>query len=626
MKLKRLLSILALTLLCVAASAQKANVRKVLVLCPYSPTGSWGDKTLVPLNSISNSHPDYYFVYSVMKSTEFKSLAEYDARIASMIDIFDGGRPDLVIIYGPSNYPAAPRLSAAWPGVPVILVGDLDYTMDVSYMIESYADREANRRPLTSLSDRVNLTFVNIPVFPEETVDLMKTLVPGMKEVVFVGGDDLTSREIQLMTEDAAEDRGLKFTAYLSSDHSAYDLLDYLKKLNTSTTGVLYCNWYSRINVENNNTSFGVRSTVESLVPSFYAYSQDQSRDNGVGFIAYDNDIYRKVMTETVLKIMEEGVDARDIPFQVVPSAGPHVNESVIRSFGLNPKLIPENATVYAAKPSFFSLYRRQILTIFSIILAILAIIFAYFTARLRKTNHKLSIEKQKAEKANRDKTIFVQNMSHDIRTPLNAILGFSQLLSLPDGFNTEEEKTQYAGYINSSSNMLMMLFNDVLDVAGSDDAEYKVDIHETPCNDILRSAMKIVEYRVPPGVELKFESEVPDSYLINTDSQRVQQVLMNYLTNACKHTKEGSITVGLSLSENVGCATFYVTDTGEGVNPEMADDIFERFMKADALSSGTGLGLHICRTIAGRLGGTARLDTTYTGGARFLFILPINA
>ena len=115
------------------------------------------------------------------------------------------------------------------------------------------------------------------------------------------------------------------------------------------------------------------------------------------------------------------------------------------------------------------------------------------------------------------------------------------------------------------------------------------------------------------------------DEYTIQSDSRRVEQVLMNYLTNAEKHTDQGEIHVHVSLKETPGMVTFSVTDTGEGVPPEKAESIFGRFEKLNTINGGTGLGLAICRKLATQLGGEAKLDTTHQAkGARFIFTHPV--
>jgi signal transduction histidine kinase len=136
---------------------------------------------------------------------------------------------------------------------------------------------------------------------------------------------------------------------------------------------------------------------------------------------------------------------------------------------------------------------------------------------------------------------------------------------------------------------------------------------------------MATVEYRLQRGVRMRFKPSMPIPYKLKTDARRVQQVLINLLTNACKHTVKGEIRLGCSLTEVPGMLSFSVEDTGPGIPASEAERIFERFVKLDSFVQGTGLGLSICRQIAQALGGSAYLDTGYTGGARFVFNVPVS-
>lgn len=302
---------------------------------------------------------------------------------------------------------------------------------------------------------------------------------------------------------------------------------------------------------------------------------------------------------------------------------------------------------------------RRAAISFAVSLLALLIVIFMIFTVLRHRKQARLLAEKnsallqaqkateealQQAREASQAKQRFVQNMSHEVRTPLNAIVGFSQLLAMPVEFLTDEEREQYQNHVMNNSNMLMMLVDDILNASDIDSGNYQLFISPSSCNDICTAAMRSVEYRVPEGIKYYMTSDLPDDFTINTDPRRVQQILTNYLTNACKHTEKGEIHIHCGILGLEGLVTpaaieekvaqgakvyFSVADTGSGIPPEKAETIFERFTKLDQFVQGTGLGLNICRDLAERLGGSAYLDTTYTApepyksGARFVLTLP---
>ena len=244
---------------------------------------------------------------------------------------------------------------------------------------------------------------------------------------------------------------------------------------------------------------------------------------------------------------------------------------------------------------------------------------------RDQKMINELTAANKKAEIANAAKTRFVQNMSHEVRTPLNAIVGFSQLLSLPDDALTPEEKQEFSNHIMNNTKILIMLLEDILNTTDMDKGEYKITYDEGEVHFMCRAAISSSEHRLHSGVEMFYEPESEEPFTFRTDPQRVQQILINLLTNACKHTSKGKIVLASSLTAKPGFVTFSVTDTGPGVPADQAEAIFDRFTKLNSFVQGTGLGLSICREIATLMGANVYLDTTYTGGARFVFEVPVK-
>lgn len=242
---------------------------------------------------------------------------------------------------------------------------------------------------------------------------------------------------------------------------------------------------------------------------------------------------------------------------------------------------------------------------------------------KLKESIALLDMAKKKAQESDKMKTMFVQNMSHEIRTPLNAIVGFSHVLTdMGNDFNTEE-KENMAKYITDNSELLTTLINDILDITQIKSGSMTIKKVPTKINDLCRESIATVTQKLKEGVEMFFTTDADDDFCINSDHHRINQVLINMLTNAEKNTTAGSITVGCSLKKNPGMVTLTVTDTGIGISKDKQKNIFERYEKLDKIKPGAGLGLDICRTIADKLGGAIDIDPDYNQGARFWFTIP---
>lgn len=234
-------------------------------------------------------------------------------------------------------------------------------------------------------------------------------------------------------------------------------------------------------------------------------------------------------------------------------------------------------------------------------------------------TTDKLRIAKEQAEESNRLKSAFVANISHEIRTPLNAIVGFSGLLEDAD----EEERKEFVRIINNNSDLLLDLVNDVLDLSRLESGSYNLNLKECNIYACCKDVEKSVQQKIQPGVNLTLTCSEKD-FVMKTDILRLQQLLLNLLTNAAKFTAQGEINLDYQVDKEKMQVIFSVTDTGCGVPPDKQESIFNRFEKVDEFKQGAGLGLPICRTIAGLFGGTLTVDPAYTGGARFIFVHPI--
>lgn len=246
-------------------------------------------------------------------------------------------------------------------------------------------------------------------------------------------------------------------------------------------------------------------------------------------------------------------------------------------------------------------------------------------SAKLVKQGKELLVAKYNAEEANQTKSRFIANISHEIRTPLNAVLGFSQLIANDQIELTAEERKQYAELIMTNGNMLLKLVDDVLDMSKIEAVKLKFNIGEHDVVALVNTAAKIAETnRKSDDVEIRVATSI--SHLtIETDRERLLQVLANLTTNAKKCTEKGTITIALEKLRKDDMISISVSDTGCGIPKEKATEVFERFSKLDSFRQGTGLGLSICKAFVEELGGKIWVDTTYTEGARFVFTHPIR-
>lgn len=246
------------------------------------------------------------------------------------------------------------------------------------------------------------------------------------------------------------------------------------------------------------------------------------------------------------------------------------------------------------------------------------------YTRKLQQQNKELLIARDKAKEAERMKIKFIQNMSHEVRTPLNIISGFAQVISEPNNNITEEERAEIAARIANSTNNIVNIINEILDISGKESIHYIDKNDMMYCNEVAR---KVLDQFVDneEGNEVRFESDLKDSYKIKTNKQEVEKILGNLLKNACKFTEKGIVTVNCHLDEMENdMVCFSITDTGMGIKEGEEEKIFEHFYKVDAYKEGVGLGLPLARRVARQLGGDVVLDTSYKEGSRFILKLPV--
>ena len=258
------------------------------------------------------------------------------------------------------------------------------------------------------------------------------------------------------------------------------------------------------------------------------------------------------------------------------------------------------------------------------ILLTLLATALFYITQSRRRHLKELKKAYAQALESDKMKTAFIQNISHEVRTPLNIISGFSQVIADPDLNAGFEERREIAMMTQKNARLITTLIDEMLLISLNDNSEATKKDNTVEVNKLMRYLLQEMKPNISTKTELRYESTLPDDFNFLTNEFQLRIIVNALVDNAIKNTPEGSIILKADkLSDDL--LTLVVEDTGCGIPAKEAEHIFERFVKLDTFKEGIGLGLPLCRMLIEKLGGSIRLDTSYTKGARFVVTLPIS-
>lgn len=251
-------------------------------------------------------------------------------------------------------------------------------------------------------------------------------------------------------------------------------------------------------------------------------------------------------------------------------------------------------------------------------------LIFALFYIVQSRRKHMKELQKayRRATESEKMKAAFIQNVSHEVRTPLNIISGFSQVIADPELTDSVEERQHMSEMMQKSAHQITSLIDEIIGLSLIESTE-RMRREDTPCiNRLLNDFQRDYQDLAKKGVSVKVDTTLADDFTIKTNENMLKRIITALMENAVKYTEEGSVTIKASADEKQLRIT--IEDTGCGIPADQAENIFGRFVKLDSFKEGIGLGLPLSRKLAEQLDGNVILDTKYTQGARFIVTLPI--
>ena len=567
-----------------------------------------------------------------MNCKSFSESPLWERRMAELLAKYQGDKsPALIVLIGQEAWAAylsledsicgnTPVVSALSSRNAILLPGD---TVDLKTWMPESVDFFTDFP-----SSPIKTGFV-YEYDVEANINMIKQMYPGTKNIAFVSDNSYGGVAMQAyVVKEMQKFPELNLILLDGRVNTIYTICDRLHEL-PENTAILMGTW--RVDM---NDGYFMRNATYAMMEAAPTLPTFSLSSVGLGYWAVAGVVpaYRALGKEMARQSYRLLTDPQDgnTHMEVIPNET-ILDGKLVKEKKLNITGLPQPVKMLNVTPSFYEQYKYHIWSVGAVLLVLLGGLFVslYFYYHTKKLKDELEVSegalreaKDRAEESSRLKSAFLANMSHEIRTPLNAIVGFSDVLSA--GGASEEEQRGYFEIIRTNSDLLLRLINDILDVSRLEADRVILSLESCNVVQICQQVVASVAQARRSTNQFLFECE-REVVEMRTDVQRLQQVVINLLSNADKFTKEGTITLKLELDTARNVAVFSVTDTGCGIPLDKQKRVFERFEKLNEYVQGTGLGLSICKLTVEKWGGEIWIDPAYTDGARFMFTHPMN-
>ena len=567
-----------------------------------------------------------------MNCKSFSESPQWKSKMAEILDKYEGKRaPVLLVLIGQEAWAAylsqADSIRGKFPVLTSLASRNAIILPDDSVNLKTWMPGAVDFfNDFTDSSVKAGFVY---EYDVEANINLIKHLYPNTKNIAFVSDNSYGGVSLQAhVVAEMKKHPELNLILLDGRTNTIYTISDKLHEL-PPNTALLMGTW--RVDMYD---GYFMRNATYTMMEAAGDVPTFSISSVGIGYWAIGGvtPSYRplgKDMAYQAVRLLQ-GADSDRIEVEVIPNKV-MMDSKIVKEKRLDLSFIHQPIEMVNENPSFYEQYKYHIWTVATILVVLSAglfvsLYFYYHTKKLKdelqESESALRDAKDRAEESSRLKSAFLANMSHEIRTPLNAIVGFSDVLA--SGGSSEDEQQGYVDIIKTNSDLLLRLINDILDVSRLEADRVTFTFEECDVVPLCQRVLASVSQARKSENEFIFECD-RESMDMRTDTQRLQQVIINLLSNADKFTRNGKITLGLKVDEKQREILFSVSDTGTGIPLEKQKLVFERFEKLNEYVQGTGLGLSICKLTVEKWGGEIWVDPGYTDGARFVFTHPLD-
>lgn len=641
-QIKKYCILLIVLLFHIGGAYAYANSNKILIISSYGTDYQWSNSIIDGINiQMKASHPGVELNVEYLTSERFTSTEQWISKMDTLLCKYKNNIPKAIILISDEAWMAYRETNhCTFKDIPLLLCAVKPHSISIEEYNKNYSSlRLDNFRKTLDVMKEHNATGVLREMNTSGYIELMKETILNLDRFTLITDNRFYGIYTRLLFEKEVHSNYPEYsTTFIDARFANTDtLLEELPHI-TPNTGVLLTSWLTGEHGFTYSKNYVYKEmTAKTHAPIFI--TTDIGLDKGWFIGGYFNEaIFWGEAIGSMLTDLSKGISPTDIAPQIYRDEQCNINHEVLSKFKLSKKNLPEDTHYINVPLSMFERYRVE--TILVITLFILIIVSAIYilnsniklkraqrqilksveeadtaNQELVKTKENLILALEKAKTADVLKSSFVANMGNQIRNPLNAIVGFSNLISTME--NTAERE-EMAMLIKQNSDALFHLITSILDISQLESKSVTFCKESIYLNAFCEDMINAHKSMCTEGLTLVFTP--PQEVLsIQSDPQRLAQALSSLLSNAIRFTPQGTIEVGYFLYNDTQIE-FYVKDTGIGIAPYNLDVIFDSFVKINPYTAGAGLGLTIAKNILEIFGGEIGVTSTLNEGSRFWF------